>query len=307
MKSRHDLRNALMGAILAALWPSGPVLAADEVEPNDPIAAAQPLAIGPDGVGVIQGVLGVLSGPATNDVDFYVFQGREGNVVTVDIDGGMKPTGAGRSVDTVLAIFGPGPTYKKLRENDDAGFPLDQGSTHAFDSRIDNFRLPATGSYTIAVSSFPRMLRDGGILTSTTLNATSNGSYILIVTGVTPPVQQINIEIKPGSGEYAPINPKARGNIPVALLGSGEFNARAVDPQSVTFGTSGDEASLRRCDTYGTDVNGDGHLDVVCHFDSQVAGFAPGDLEGIVRGKTSAGGLFEGRGVVKTVPGKRQF
>src|SRR6185436_18282948 len=99
---KHDLRKAVLGAILAVLWPSAPALAVDEVEPNDLITAAQPLTIGPDGVAVVQGVVGVTSGAATNDVDFYTFQGREGDVIVADIDGGMKPAGGGRSVDTML-------------------------------------------------------------------------------------------------------------------------------------------------------------------------------------------------------------
>ena len=47
-----------------------------------------------------------------------------------------------------------------------------------------------------------------------------NGSYKLIISGVTPPelVQYMNIDIKPGGDEEARINPKAKGNIPVALL-----------------------------------------------------------------------------------------
>ena len=46
-------------------------------------------------------------------------------MVTIDIDGGMKLPGSGaRSVDAVIAIFGQG--GKKLRENDDAGYPLDR-------------------------------------------------------------------------------------------------------------------------------------------------------------------------------------
>jgi hypothetical protein len=71
--------------------------------------------------------------------------------------------GGVRNVDTILAIFGPGPTYQLLRSNDDAGYPLDPGSTHPYDSRIDNFRLPATGTYTVGVSSWPRDFMDQGM------------------------------------------------------------------------------------------------------------------------------------------------
>jgi hypothetical protein len=273
------------------------------VEPNGPIASAQALSIGSNGMAIVDGVVGVTSGAAEDDVDFYSFQGTAGDVVMVDIDGGMKAAGAGRSVDTFIAIFGPAPAFKKLRENDDAGSPLDEGSIHRFDSRIVLFSVPATATYTVGVS-YPRSMRDGGVTTSSSLPTNANGSYRLIISGVTPRLQQINIDIKPGNDELAPINPKARGVIPVALLGSAEFDALTVDPESLAFGPTGNEKSLRRCHMQGEDVNGDGRPVVVCQFENQEARFARGDLEGTVRGKTSAGREFEGRGLLKVVPEK---
>ena len=303
---KHEFRKLVMGAILAALWPSAAALAAAEMEPNDVIGSAQALDIGTNGTAAVDGVIGVTSGTATNDVDFYSFEGKEGDVVVVDIDGGMKAAGQGRSVDTLLAIFGPGPAFKKLRENDDGGSPVDEGSVHAYDARIVYFRLPATATYTVGVSSYPRSFRDGGVLASNSVTtSTANGSYRLIISGVTPPVQQINIDIKPGNDDHAPVNPKSRGVVPVALLGSAEFDALAIDPDSLTFGATGNESSLRRCHMQGEDVNGDGRPDVVCQFENQDARFTPGDLEGIVRGKTAAGRNFEGRAPIKVVPAKR--
>jgi hypothetical protein len=160
------------------------------------------------------------------------------------------------------------------------------------DALLVNVRLPVTGTYTVAVS-------DGSI-------AGSNGSYTLIISGVTPApsAQQINIVVKPGDREISTLNPKSKGNIPVALLSSSEFDALAVDRASITFGATGDEDSLRRCNKEGFDVDGDGRLDLVCHFENQSAGFEFGDLEGIVKGRTAAG-AFEGRGFLKVLPSKQ--
>jgi len=313
MIKKLDARSAVMAVFLAASVASDAAFAILEIEPNNTITTAQHLVIGSGGSVEVNGSLGavVTSVSATFDVDFYSFDGREGDVVTIDIDGGIKPAGSSlRSVDTILALFGPGPIFKKLCANDDGGFPLDPGSISPFDARIDNppCRLPVTGTYTVGVSSWPNTLLDGGILTVTGLNSESNGSYTLIISGITAPaVQQINIEIKPGSGEFAPVNPKAKGSIPVALLSSAQFNALEVDYPSLRFGATGNEISWVRCDKDGTDVDGDGRLDLVCHFDNQAAGFASGDLSGIVRGKTADGRPFEGRGLLKVVPGKRQF
>ncbi|HSC95494.1 MAG TPA: DVUA0089 family protein [Burkholderiales bacterium] len=315
MGTQLSFRHAILAAVLGAFGMNGVVLAVNEAEPNHPISSAQLLSISGGvvasfgGAGVttggatVSGVIGNLTGSAVLDVDFFSFQGQEGDVVTIDIDGGM---GGVRNVDTILTIFGPGPTYRKLRENDDGG-TLDTGSTHPFDSRITNFRLPATGTYTVGVSSYPRYLSDGGVYTSTALGTNANGDYTLVISGVTVAVQHINVEIKPGSGEVAPVNPRSRGKIPVALLSSGEFNALDVDVASLTFGATGDERSLSRCGRAGEDVNGDGLPDLVCHFENQLAQFTPGDLEGIVKGTTADGRQFEGRGLLKVVPVKRQY
>src|SRR5512145_3141100 len=117
-------RTAITAAFLAASAASGLAFAVPETEPNTSIGAAQRLEIRPDGTAEVTGTIGSATGLVVGDVDFYVFQGREGDVVTIDIDGGMKLSGSGaRSVDTTIAIFGQ--NGKKLRENDDAGYPLD--------------------------------------------------------------------------------------------------------------------------------------------------------------------------------------
>lgn len=307
MKSKRAIRRTVIGAaFLAACGASGLASAVYEIEPNASIGTAQHLVVGSAGSVEVTGVLGNPTGSVVADVDFYVFEGREGDVVTVDIDGGMKLPGTdARSVDTVIAIFGPG--GKKLRENDDAS-PIDPGSTHPFDSRIDNFRLPANGSYTVGVSSYPRFFQDGGTVASNALGGNSNGTYTLLISGVTPSVLHINVEIKPGTtGDSAPINPKSKGNIPVALLSSSEFTPPVVDEQSLRFGAEGTESSLLRCNKGQTDVNADGKPDLVCHFDTQTAGFEPGDIEGIVTGRLNDGRRFEGRGLLKVVPAKRRY
>lgn len=298
----RSARAAVTAALLAAAstLPSA-ALAVYEAEPNDSVATAQRLMIGSGGGAEVTGSIGdPLATTIVNDADFYAFEGREGDVVTIDIDHGMKSSG--RSVDTILTLFRP--DLVKERENDDAS-PPDPGSLFIEDARLTNVRLPVSGTYFVAVSAWSMTFRDGGSV-AVGSRARSNGSYSLIISGVTPSVQQINIGIKPGDQEIAPVNPKARGNIPVALLSSPDFDALSVDRTSITFGATGDEASLLRCHKNGTDVNRDGRPDLLCHFGNQAAGFEPGDLEGIVRGRTATGGMFEGRGLLKVVPQKRQ-
>jgi len=306
MITKRKVCIAIAAAFIVA---SGAVYAdvvGEQAAANDPINLAQPLLIDASGGVTVRGVLGTSdpAGTVSGDLDFYSFEGREGDVVTFDIDYGMKPAGSTeRSVDTVLGVFGPGPDYALLRMNDDGGILAgDPESISSADSRILNFRLPASGTYTVGVSSFPRAFINGGGVTRTTLGTRSNGRYELVISGVTPSIQHINVEIKPGSGDYAPINPKARGNVPVALLSSSEFDALTVVRDSLTFGATGKESSLLRCNKEGADVNGDGKPDLVCHFDNQAASFEPGDLEGVVMGRLQSGRMFEGRGLLKVVP-----
>jgi hypothetical protein len=305
VKSRLGITRTAIAAAFAAA--SGLAFAVDELEPNASIATAQRLQVVPGVSLEVKGVMGNAIGIVVADVDFYVFEGREKDKVTIDIDGGMKRQFGGRSVDTIVAIFGPGGTL--LDQNTDAGFPVDPGSAEApngqFDARIDNFVLPATGAYTIGVSSYPRTFQNGGTLSENTLSSTANGTYTLVIS-LERSMLQINIDIKPGTdGEPSPINPKSKGNTPVALLSSLEFDTADVDQQSLRFGARGDESSLLRCNKGYTDVNADGKPDLLCHFDTQTAGFAPGDAKGIVTGSLKDGRQFEGHDVIKIVPVKQ--
>lgn len=297
MNKKFHARSAIFMALFAACAASGAALAVDEVEPNQPASAAQPLVIGSDGTVQVKGVIGVVSGTPIRDVDFYSFDGKEGDVVTVDIDGGMITPSTG--LDSVLAIFGPNSGIP-LRQNDNA-IPVDPGSVSALDARIDNFRLPVTGRYIIGVSSFPGLFLNINTLSSNELRSNSNGAYTLLVSGVTPSIQQINIAIKPDTTEVAPVNPKAKGSIPVALLSSADFDPMNVDQQTLRFGELGTEDSLRRCGSDGMDYNGDGRPDLVCHFDNATANFNVRDTEGVLTGATKSGARFEGRGWLKVV------
>lgn len=111
---------------------------------------------------------------------------------------------------------------------------------------------------------------------------------------------EIEIDIKPGSFPNS-VNCRSRGTIPVAILSSSTFNASQVDKSSLTFGRTGDETSLSFCSPSFEDVNLDGLLDQVCHFNTQQTGFKAGDTEGILKGKTLDSTPFEGRDSVSTM------
>lgn len=310
MIKRTYLSQAVAAALFLAAGATNVAFALDEVEPNNSLLTAQRLFVTSSSLQV-DGKIGETSPLATpvGDVDFFSFEAQEGDVLTVDIDQGMKPKDPlQRSVDTILAIFGPLPDVRRVAEHldMDRSQAPDDGSDDFRDARIVNFRAAVSGTYVVGVSSKPRsFINGGGVLNPTDLRGNSNGSYKLIISGVTPLVQQINIEVKPGTDEDAPVNPKAKGNIPVALLSSKAFDALKVKAESLTFGSTGDEKSWLRCHKEGVDINADGYKDLVCHFDNVAAEWQTDDVMGIVKGSTVDGRQFEGRGRLKIVPKHR--
>jgi len=111
----------------------------------------------------------------------------------------------------------------------------------------------------------------------------------------------VDIDIKPGSDPNS-INLQSQGTIPVAILSVPGFDAPSqMDKTSLTFGRIGDEASLAFCNKSPKDINGDGLLDQVCHFETQKTGFMVGDSEGILKGETVDGMPIKGRDSVKIV------
>ena len=115
------------------------------------------------------------------------------------------------------------------------------------------------------------------------------------------PVLHVRLDVKPGSATNN-VNPASSGRIPVAILSTTDFGAPArIDRASLTFGRTGEEASLASCNKGGEDVNGDGRVDLVCHFTTQAAGFQAGDTEGSLKGTTTDGHPVGGRDSVRIV------
>jgi len=289
-----------------------------DTEPNNRLDQAQSLTIGADGTVVVFGAIGSTtdSSPIVEDIDFYKFHGTANNTVDINIDQGMKSNSAGfltcptstgeRCVDTKLVLYGPPPIYAVI-DVIDTVLQVDRpGSVSQRDARLIQ-TLPVTGTYTVGVATTGRNFNTGGAVSAFVAVPASNGSYKLIISGVTPSVRQMNIEIRPGATSIAPLNPNSKGNIPVALLSSRDdagrvdFDALKVDRSSITFGSTGTEESLLRCGKEGEDVNGDGLLDLVCHFDIRAAKFDADDERGELKG-TIGGMSFEGRGQLKIVP-----
>lgn len=92
----------------------------------------------------------------------------------------------------------------------------------------------------------------------------------------------ITIDIKPGIDPNT-IIPMSKDVVPVAILGSMNFDPLEVDPSTVRFGP--DQASPTPSHDY-EDVNNDGFMDRIFHFNTQEAGIVCGDTEATLNGET---------------------
>lgn len=125
----------------------------------------------------------------------------------------------------------------------------------------------------------------------------------------TPPateVKFVNIDVRPGSRSLVRLNPKWKAVIPVAIMSTRGFNVRDVDAKSLTFGSTGDEDSLRNCNKRFTKVHRHRYA-LVCYFENAKAGFELGDEEGVLRGTLKDGTPIEGRAMLKVLPEKRKY
>ena len=105
----------------------------------------------------------------------------------------------------------------------------------------------------------------------------------------------VDIDIRPGSDVNA-VNPKSKGIIRVAVLGSMDFDATQVNSSTVVFG-SGKASPVRA--GHVEDVNADMLPDIVFHF--RDAGIICGDTTATLTGETFGGNAITGTDAVKTV------
>jgi hypothetical protein len=334
------IKNYLSYAVAAAFFVAsgiGNVAFADEIMvneleaagtagANDTIQTAQPLTIGADGdiVKVIGSIgyddeKGLLAIP---DVDFYSFQGRAGDIVRIDIDGGSKTAlDPLRSLDSLIAIFDANGVILAQKNNLVSLFEIDDGSLTRFDPWIAGILLPATGKYTVGVTSDARysdttmrvFLNGGGTqgltgpggFVDTMVPSVANGRYALFIEGVSatpaapppvapapPEVLHVSIDIRPDARSITS-HANSHGKIPVVIKTSSDFDALKADRDSIKFGPLNGNGTKGKCNKKGADL--------LCHFDKHDAGFNEEDTMGMVTGKIN-GKDFKGQGWAKVIP-----
>jgi hypothetical protein len=92
----------------------------------------------------------------------------------------------------------------------------------------------------------------------------------------------------------------SKGVLPVAVLSTATFSARTVNPSSVLFGATGNEAVPVK--SAFEDVNHDRRPDLVLHFRVEQTGIRPKDTAAILTGATWDGTIVIGQDSIRTVP-----
>jgi len=113
---------------------------------------------------------------------------------------------------------------------------------------------------------------------------------------------KVKIDIKPGTCPNH-INPKSRGVIPVAILTTSDFDAATVDPMTVEL--AGARVAVRGKPLYRLeDVDGDGDIDLLLHFETQSLALEPGATQAVLTGRTYGQDCIEGVDSIVIVPAR---
>jgi hypothetical protein len=112
----------------------------------------------------------------------------------------------------------------------------------------------------------------------------------------------VSIDIKPGSFPNS-INLGSRGRVPVAILSTAAFDARTVDPLSVTLAGASVHVKGKGAATASLeDVDGDGLVDLVVHVDTEALQLTDVDNEAVLTGSTFDGTPIKGTDTIRVVP-----
>lgn len=122
---------------------------------------------------------------------------------------------------------------------------------------------------------------------------------IAITPSVEPPVINAAIDVRPFSRKNR-IQPRSRGFVQVAILGSQEFDALQVDIPSVRFGPSG--ATAKGSFSRAADTNRDGFTDMILLLGIRGSGIQCGDTEATLTGELLSGEPITGTDTINTLP-----
>jgi hypothetical protein len=161
---------------------------------------------------------------------------------------------------------------------------------------------PATGAITVADSApldFESTPQFNLTVRATDSTGLAGEATITINLRDVAETLSVAIDVEPRDDTNS-IDLKKDKQIAVVIFSTATFDAtQEIDLDSLTFGVTGDEASLVRHHRHGVryqvrDVDGDGRLDLIVQSDTEAAGFAAGDTQAVLKGRLLDGTMLEG-------------
>jgi hypothetical protein len=229
--------------------------------------------------------------------------------VTVSSDSGSTLTFSNvtSSGDTNVATSASGPTAP-------SGFSLGDPPTYYDVATTATF----SGAVTFCVIYNPALFVDPSSLKLqhfestawvdvTTSNNTTTNTICGQVTSfpffaVAERLISVCVDIKPGSYPNT-INLGSNGVVPVAILSSATFDARTVNPSTVTLASAPVKLTGKGTPMSSyQDVNGDGRLDLVVQITTSAFQLTLSDTMAVLKGKTNGGVSIKGTDTIRVVP-----
>ena len=159
----------------------------------------------------------------------------------------------------------------------------------------DNPCEPTATFFTLAASVFPVL--KGIYENGEHFSLKFYGNVPIYLVNILDP--EVDIDIKPG-GNPNRINLKSKGVVPVAVLGTVDFDAATIDPATVKFaGASPVHWAL-------DDVDGDGNEDMLLHFKTQELNLTQETTEATLTGETFDGKIISGTDEVCIISSKEK-
>jgi hypothetical protein len=168
--------------------------------------------------------------------------------------------------------------------------------------QISAVGIPVDDTADLTGTPLASIVTDTITLRDFVVSSMTGGQFIITELSVdgAAPTRAVRVDVKPG-------NPNNRihlaaARVRVAVLSSATFDARSIDPLSLRFGRTGEEASLVECQLLANGSR-DRLPDLVCKFSIARAGFVVGDKLATLTGKTRSGEAFSGTDAITVVRG----
>jgi hypothetical protein len=158
--------------------------------------------------------------------------------------------------------------------------------------------VTAGQQYTVRLTNNSGLTTTGGAISDRAANMTATFDW-----RIAPALIVVEIDIKPGSDPNC-FNNDGHGVIPVAILGSADFDVTSIDPATVALESLAVRAAGRKgnLQAHIEDVNGDGFADLVVQIEDSDGAFNIGSGTATLTGQLLDGTPFEGTDDICIVP-----